>query len=848
MRDTIGLPGGEHRTVRELGPTDALHFFFEDVATLPVIDGKYGYLPLTRRIRRLETLTQLHKTTPAARTAEATLTALRGALRPFLSDVRRGGGHWSAVELARLDGEIEPFLDAPEQAGPPALDAIAHQVDKDREVADRLWQEFYLLTLVPPGSRAAIESVTVEDAAAHFARVREEGRAARTQLLEGTLRYVVNIAEDYANRGLPYLDLVQEGFFGLARATSGFDERKGHFQQYAATWIRQRMDRAIIEKASLIRIPVHVREQLAQADKAGESGTWVGEPETNDGDGRAGEVLLAGAVDAVQTTSSSVQTTKRPSSQPKKVLAATKSSSGSYARSHQIAASFDPQQAAVVPTLPPADQLLEKSQKIGRKEGVASGGETENRRDQQVERQRRLAVATAAHYSLERAVLPLVGEDDQPLTFADALPAADDVEGEVEAADFGYFLHRYLESEQSALTEKEARILALRFGFDGKERTLEEIGRADGLTRERIRQIEAKAKRKLENRLLHGQMERHVLPPRRKAFTPPLFVAVLAGLRDADRIALPADDRARIHELIRVYVRRGRKVRWTSGHIGKRELLCEVLRDLGRPTHYNVIHERAMALAPEGKQFSKRVTYSRLFYDTHLFRYHGNAVFGLVAWGDERPTEDGETIFRHCPAPLMPSGAPPAALFDSLELGRQLLGRGPQTAAGFWQAMCAWAGVANVRPQEAFNAWYAAGLLGLVRYETESDHRLTLTAPADAPLTELRTYALATAARRVERLPELLLALESLGQPTVEALTELLYGDIAEGFEVAARLRLLAGLGGVRAVGDEWQLTAAGRAALAALPAPELPDEPPPPDELDADWVDLDVYTLELNL
>ena len=158
-------PGPTHA---DLGPADALRLFFEDVAALPVIDGKRGYLPLTRRIRRAEALTALDGATP-----DQKLVALRKALRPFLTDLARAGGRGPALDLARLDGEIEAFLDDPEQTAPPALQALADEVDRDDEPSDRLWRDFYWLALLPPGHRAAAVDVTLEAAAAHFAHAHE---------------------------------------------------------------------------------------------------------------------------------------------------------------------------------------------------------------------------------------------------------------------------------------------------------------------------------------------------------------------------------------------------------------------------------------------------------------------------------------------------------------------------------------------------------------------------------------------------------------------------------------------------------------------------------------------------
>jgi hypothetical protein len=520
-------------------------------------------------------------------------------------------------------------------------------------------------------------------------------------------------------------------------------------------------------------------------------------------------------------------------------------------RKTQNAASSNPEQKATAKTtVAKVVSARQKSPGSQPTKGAARKGAAQKQPDKQAEWRHRLAIATAAYYSLERARLPLADEVGQPLTFADVLAIWDDVEDDVERRNFSRFVRDYLEGDQSPLSAKQRDILYRRFGFDGEEMTLEEVGRVEGVTRERIRQIEAKAKSNLHGILRKRQAKQSFLPPKRKGTIPQsLASSVLDGLGNADRIAPAADDLARVQALIRVYVRRGRRSRWVVGRVGRQELLREVLRELGRPVHYSAIHERAMALVPEGKQFSKRETYNRLFYDTNLFRFHGRAVFGLVEWGDETAAaDDGERVFRHCPAPLLPPGAPPAAFFDSLELGRRLLAEQPRTAAEFWRAMRVWAGAgaADARPQEAFNAWYAAGLVGPLHYETESGLRLTLAAPAEAALGQLRAHALAAAARRVERMAELLLGLDALGRPTTEALTQLLYGRADDAFEVLARLRLLEGLGGARARGGEWQLTAAGRAALDDLPTTDLPDEPPPPDQL-VEIVDLDEFALELD-
>jgi RNA polymerase primary sigma factor len=238
----------------------------------------------------------------------------------------------------------------------------------------------------------------------------EDGWDGREHLITANSRLVISVAKKYMGRGVPFLDLIQEGNIGLIRATKKFDYRRGHkFSTYATWWIRQAVTRAIADQGRTIRVPVHMGDQINK--------------------------LLR------------IQ--------------------------HQL------------------------TQKLGREPSVEELAEALDVPPKKVENmiqvaRRPLSLETPTDDE-EDSVLGDFIEDDEA-------PPPDDT------ATYN-LLKEHLEEVLNGLPPREVRILQLRYGLlDGQAYTLEEVGRKMGVTRERVRQIEAQALSRLRHPVIRRKL------------------------------------------------------------------------------------------------------------------------------------------------------------------------------------------------------------------------------------------------------------------------------------------------------------------------------------------------------
>jgi RNA polymerase primary sigma factor len=357
---------------------------------------------------------------PKARAARTAPTAARAAKAPGEADPARAAGDDADIDLADPDvvtleaeaaalSDNDRIIEVDLDDQTPAMGDSVHTYLKSIGRTSLLTaeQEVDLAKRIEAGLFAEHKLETASGLDENFRRelelVAEDGRRAKSHMLEANLRLVVSVAKKYSDRGLSLLDVVQEGNLGLIRAVEKFDYTKGYkFSTYAMWWIRQAIQRGFADSARTIRLPVHVLEMLSKLSRV----------------------------------------------------------------------------------------ERDMHQRLGREPTPEELAVELDRTPDQIEE---LLRTSRQPISLDSTI----GEDGET--------SIGDLIEDVDAPEASELVDRQLMAEQlrsalDALTPREATIMAMRFGlYDGNPHTLDEIGRALGLTRERIRQLEKQSLSKLRH-------------------------------------------------------------------------------------------------------------------------------------------------------------------------------------------------------------------------------------------------------------------------------------------------------------------------------------------------------------